>query len=105
MAERWQLFRDRGRSALPRIIEISERLAEIRKAMDSGFPLDEPEAQELREQIADRIQVVHDIESDAVDQLRSIMGERACLPSATWRELAIGASPLVLSRKSANSWV
>lgn len=77
MAQRWRLFVEQGHAALPEIVKIRERLAEIRRAMDQGFPLNEKEAQEHRERIADRLQVVHDIESDAVDQLRSIMSERA----------------------------
>ena len=76
MAKRWQLFVERGGASLPEIIEIRDRLSEIRRTMNQGFPLNEPEAQEHRERIADALQIVHDIEREAVDHLRSIMTER-----------------------------
>ncbi len=56
------------------ITEINGRLAEIREACAADFPLSQGEVETLREQLAAQVQVIHDVEFEAVSALKDAMG-------------------------------
>ena len=74
MHRRYALFEESGAAALDEIKALEDRLVHIRKAMETGFPLTEPEAAAFLAGVADRVEAVHDIEEAAVNVLREAMG-------------------------------
>lgn len=67
------LFLHQGHKALDDIKAINQRLQEIRDSMDNGFPLDEAGIQQLQENIADQVMVIHDIEHEGINALTDAM--------------------------------
>jgi hypothetical protein len=75
MLRKHHLFLEKGSSALDEIHQIGRRLAEIKQQVSEEFPLNSSQASDLRESIANKITVVNDIESDAIQDLKAIMGD------------------------------
>ncbi len=73
LLERHRIFLDEGHKALPRIREINGRLDEIRSSMADDFPLDEAGMAALREEMAEHVMGIHDLEELAVADLRAAM--------------------------------
>ncbi len=67
------LFIRQGAAGLDEIQQINGRLAAIRAAMESDFPLEVARVVELRENIAAQVLAVRDVEATAVSQLRQAM--------------------------------
>ncbi len=74
MLEKHHMFLEKGNSAFDEIHRIGDRLAEIKQQVSEDFPLNSSEASDLRASIADKITAVHNIEWDAVKDLKAIMG-------------------------------
>lgn len=73
MSRRHELFLGQGNEAVEAMQGIDGRLAEIRDAVSADFPLDAAGVQALRENIAEHVMGIHDIEEAAVTQLREAM--------------------------------
>lgn len=73
MVRKSKLFMEEGGAALEQIQEINARLAALRDEMEENFPLDEAGVVALRENIAEHLLRIHDIEVTAVEQLREGM--------------------------------
>ena len=73
LLERHRIFLDEGHKALPRIRKINGRLDEIRSSMADDFPLDEAGVAALREEMAEHVMGIHDLEEFAVADLRAAM--------------------------------
>jgi hypothetical protein len=71
--KRHTAFLDRGNAALDEMRACDARLAAIRAAMDSDFPLSQAEVEAYRARLADHIAQVRDAESAAVTTLQSAM--------------------------------
>ena len=74
MLNKHLLFLEKGNSALDDIYQISDRLTEIKVQVNEDFPLNSSQTSELRETVADKIMTVHDIEFDAIQELRAVIG-------------------------------
>lgn len=73
MLARKRIFIQAGNAAVPRMKEIDARLAEIKTAMETEFPLDAAGVTALRESIAAHVARIHDVEETAVAQLKTAM--------------------------------
>ena len=73
LLERHRIFLDEGHEALPRIREINGRLDEIGSSMADDFPLDEAGVVAMREEMAEHVMGIHDLEELAVADLRAAM--------------------------------
>lgn len=73
MLEKHHMFLEKGNSAFDEIHRIGDRLAEIKQQVSEDFPLNSSEASDLEASIADKITAVHNIEWDAVKDLKAIM--------------------------------
>lgn len=67
------LFREQGNRALPEIQRINDELKGIRLAMETDFPLTEPEVRDYCAAIADQVRQIAALEQDAVVLLRNSM--------------------------------
>jgi hypothetical protein len=70
MLSRHAAFLNRGSEALPEIREINARLAELKESVSADFPLGGTELKIFCDELAGRIMSIHDIELDAVMNLR-----------------------------------
>jgi hypothetical protein len=68
-----RLFLDQGSAALPGLEVINSRLAAIKNQVAADFPLSEREVVTFRQRIAERVQIVHNIEQVAVTTLKDAM--------------------------------
>ena len=66
-------FLEQGGAALSEMEAINGRLAEIRQAMTTEFPLTQPEIEVFRERLAEQILVIHDVEETAVKTLQEAL--------------------------------
>ena len=73
LVERHQHFLAEGNAALERRQAIAARLAAIRAAIDSDFPLDQAGVDALLAGIADRVMALHDLEAKAVATLQAAL--------------------------------
>ena len=73
MSQRSRLFVNKGGDALSEIKKINERLKTLRSEMETDFPLDADGEQTLRDQIAQQVQTIHDIEQPVIAEMRSAM--------------------------------
>ncbi len=73
MARQHQLFLADGQGSVEERQAISAELDEIKKQVSADFPLDEAGIQQLKENLADKIMAVHDIEYDAIMSLQEAM--------------------------------
>jgi len=73
LLEKHQLFLDQGSSALEEIIQINSRLSEIQADVGEEFPLNESQAEDMRIAMADKVMIVHDIEFEAIQNLKSVL--------------------------------
>jgi hypothetical protein len=73
MLAKHHLFLEKGKSALDEIHQISDRLTEIKDQVSEDFPLNSSQTSDLKEAIADKIVVVHDIEFDAIQLLQAVV--------------------------------
>ena len=73
LAERRDCFINEGNGSIERRRVINAQLAAIRDAADTDFPLNSAEVTQLKHQLADHIQQIHDQEFRAIDALRSAM--------------------------------
>jgi len=73
LLEKHQLFLDKGSSALEEVIQINNRLSEIQAEVGEEFPLNESQAEDMRIAIADKVMIVHDIEFEAIQNLKSVL--------------------------------
>lgn len=73
MAERHEAFLEHGNAAAERMAEIDGRLAAIRAAISDGFPLSPAAVEAHRAAMAEQLLVIHDIETEAVDDMKSAM--------------------------------
>jgi hypothetical protein len=71
LRRRQDLFIRKGESALPEIKQINSRLKELLKESETGFPLSNEEAAELRADLRDHILKICAIEKNGVDLLQS----------------------------------
>ena len=76
LLERHARFLDEGNAAQPRMKAIAARLAEIRAALASDFPLTAPQVAAHRTAIAAQVMAIHDIEAMAVAAMRQAMTGR-----------------------------
>ena len=74
LERRDRLFVNEGAAALDEILACDARLSEIRAAMETDFPLTEPEVETLRAGLAEKILALHDVEEEAVRVLIEAMG-------------------------------
>lgn len=73
MLRRRDLFLNDGNGALAEIKEIDWRLGDLRKAADESFPLSQEQVVAMRQDIADAVMQVHDVEQDAIAALQEAM--------------------------------
>ena len=76
LIERRDRFINEGNNAIERRKAINQRLSEIRASMESDFPLSQTETVSLRENIADNVQTIADIEMEGIGLLKEAMMER-----------------------------
>ena len=77
LERRERVYVDQGAAALDEIVSCEARLAEIRKSMETDFPLSGSEAEQMCAGIAEKVLAVHDVEEDAVRTLKGAMGKKA----------------------------
>ena len=70
---RQQLFIEQGNDGLAEILALKEADAARRATADSDFPLSEAEVIAYRENLAEKVLAIHDIEMDAVGALQAVM--------------------------------
>ena len=68
-----QLFAEKGAEATDERQQIATQQEAILTAMESGFPLDAPAVQSMREDIASHLIAIRDIEAEAVTALKAAM--------------------------------
>ena len=68
-----QLFLNEGTNSIEERRHILEQINKLKVESDNNFPLDENEIATLREDIAAQVQIVHDIEAQAVELLKESM--------------------------------
>jgi hypothetical protein len=73
MWRRHRLFLEEGGAALPAMQEIDGRLVALRDAMRDDFPLNPAQVVAHREEIADRLDAIHNAEQAAVELLQAAM--------------------------------
>jgi hypothetical protein len=73
MTRQNQLFIDSGQAILDEQQAINEQLQEIKQEVSADFPLDEAGIQQLRENPADKVMTIHDIENEAIMDLQEAM--------------------------------
>jgi hypothetical protein len=73
MLRQHRLFIEGGQANLEEIRAIDGRLAELKKQVTADFPLDEAGTNRLRENLAERITSVHDIEYEDITLLQQAM--------------------------------
>ena len=73
LAQKRDVLRAGGPDTGQEITEINGRLAEIRAVCESDFPLSQEEVEAQRQQIANQVQIIHNIELRAIEQLKGIM--------------------------------
>ncbi|MDX1413276.1 MAG: BtrH N-terminal domain-containing protein [Candidatus Promineifilaceae bacterium] len=71
MWNRHQLFLEQGGAALDEILSINARLADIRAAMKTGFPLNQAQVEAHRERMAAQLLLIHDLEAEAIAALQA----------------------------------
>lgn len=69
-----ELFIEQGQAALPEIVEIRKRLADLQEQSETDFPLDEDGAAALRERIAAGVSELRIIEQKAIKRLQAALG-------------------------------
>jgi hypothetical protein len=73
LLRRHHIFLDQGCAALPEIKSINTRLKEIKAAVELDFPLSGEEVYRMRQELRNRVMLIHDIEKEAITSLQSIM--------------------------------
>ena len=73
MLKNQRLFLDQGGAALEEGRANARRLIEIRRQMETGFPLSEEDVISFREEIAAQVLKIHDIEEPAVATMKEAM--------------------------------
>lgn len=73
MVRKNKLFVEQGGAALDEIHAINVRLATLREEIGRDFPLDAQGVQAVRAGIAEQLVRIHDIEEEAITQLRRVM--------------------------------
>ncbi len=73
MQRRQEMFVTQGNAALAELQQIHERQEALLAEMESDFPLDDAGVTAMRENIAEHVMAVHDIEATAVGMLREAM--------------------------------
>jgi hypothetical protein len=76
MRQRQRLFLERGNVALDEVRQIEQRLAAIKAEITAGFPLDAAGVQAMRQNIANHVLAIHDIEQEAVAALKAAMSSQ-----------------------------
>jgi len=71
ICRRYELFTEKGETALPEIKQINQRLKVLLKESETDFPLSTIEAAELRANLRDHILNISTVEKQAVDLLQS----------------------------------
>jgi hypothetical protein len=74
MLEKHQLFLDQGSSAVEEMENINDRLSELRTMVGEEFPLDQSQAEDMRNEIASKVKNVWDIESEGIEDLARVLG-------------------------------
>ena len=70
---RHEIFTTQGNAAVGEMKEIDGRLAAIMDEVAHGFPLDAAGVTAVRQNIADHIMHIHDIETEAIAALKAAM--------------------------------
>ena len=73
MHRRHDLFIENGGAALADINRLDNEMEALRKQMETDFPLNDAETGDFLQQVAERVQAVHDVEEMAVTLLRDAM--------------------------------
>ena len=68
--QRHSLFVERGEAALPDIKKINSRLRELLKASETGFPLSQSQAAELRSNLREMVLKISEVEQQGVNLLQ-----------------------------------
>jgi hypothetical protein len=76
MRQRQRLFLERGSVALDEVRQIEQRLVAIKAEITAGFPLDAAGVQAMRQNIANHVLAIHDIEQEAVAALKAAMSSQ-----------------------------
>ncbi len=74
LGQKRDVLRAGGTDTGQAITEINGRLAEIKAACETDFPLNQEEVEALRERLAAQVQVIHDVEFEAVAGLKDSIG-------------------------------
>lgn len=74
MARQHQLFVAEGQESVEERRAISVQLGEIKRQVSADFPLNEAGIQRLKENVADKVMAVHDVEYEAIMMLQEAMG-------------------------------
>jgi hypothetical protein len=69
--QRHSVFIEKGGGSLDEVRDCDERLAALRKSMDTDFPLTAAESETMRQGLADLVLALHDLEKTAVETLIS----------------------------------
>ncbi|MEM9952959.1 MAG: BtrH N-terminal domain-containing protein [Chloroflexota bacterium] len=72
LIEKHETFLNDGNASTERRIEITKREKELLQASED-FPLNDEQISQLQESIAQQVQVIHDLEHDAIMSLQSVM--------------------------------
>jgi hypothetical protein len=75
MRRRRQLFIEQGGEATHQLRQIDSQLDHLRTAMETEFPLDEAGATAMRQEIAEQVLALHDVEREAVTALKAMMSD------------------------------
>ncbi len=74
LAKKRDTLRAGGQNTGETITDLNRRLAEIRTACEADFPLNQDEVESLRAVLAAQVQVIHDVELEAVTALKDAIG-------------------------------
>ena len=74
MLRKRDVFLNQGNGGIGEMAAIEGRLAEIKTAVSTQFPLDEAETMSLKDNIAAHVMQIHDIEHNAIEALQAAMG-------------------------------
>ncbi len=73
MLKQHQLFLEEGKAALEQIVQIADRLETIKVEMETDFPLDEAGVIAMRQNIAEQVLHIREIEQEAVAAMKAAM--------------------------------
>ena len=73
ITEKHKIFHEQGSSAQEEMLDMKNRLAELKVSIGEDFPINETQAEEMRREIADKVMNVMRIEENAIEDLTKVI--------------------------------